>query len=142
MTNNLFGVQFGCLMNYAVTQRFGVFVIPKAGVFANQMNGLTQLYSGNGIFGTVNNGNGPQTLNISAHKCDVAFLGELDAGFNYAITPNIIAFMGYRVVGVANVALSDNQFLPYMADLGGFAQIKQNGGLILHGAFSGVAWAF
>lgn len=130
--NNLYGFQVGSLINYDITQRIGVFVIPKAGIYTNQMNGNTRLYSGDGVEG----------FNISAHKSDIAFLGELDSGFSYALTPNVRAYLGYRVIGVANLALADNQFLPYLADSAGFAQVKQNGGLILHGAMGGVAWAF
>ena len=69
-------------------------------------------------------------------------LGEIDLGFDYAVTQNIRAFLGYRVIGVAGLALSDNQFLPYLADNAGFAQVKQNGSLILHGVMMGVAWVY
>ena len=50
--------------------------------------------------------------------------------------------MGYRVLGVTNVALGDNQFLPFLADAGGFADVKDNGSLILHGATAGLQFTF
>ncbi len=73
--------------------------------------------------------------------------GELDSWLQLAMTPNVIAlYFAIVVVGIANLALADNQFLPFLADTAGFAQVKQNGGMILHGAFSGVAglrvWMF
>jgi hypothetical protein len=132
--NNLFGWQVGAIGNYMLTQRWGVFFIPKVGLYANQMNCQTLLYSGDGQQGV--------GFPVSAHKSDFAFLGELDAGLNYAFTPNIRAYFGYRVIGVANVALADNQFLPYLADTAGFGQVKQNGGLFLQGGFAGIAYAF
>lgn len=132
--NNLFGPQIGAVMNYQPWQRFGIFFIPKAGVFGNQMNCLMQLYTGDSV-------NNP-TYNILSHKTDVSFVGEIDTGFSYAFASNWRAFIGYRVVGIANVALADNQFLPFLADTQGFAQVKQNGGLILHGAFFGLGWVF
>ncbi len=131
-TNNLFGGQVGAFFNWNWTQRFGVFLLPKVGIFANQMNVRNQLYAGDGT----------QGFDIYAHKCDISMLGEIDFGFNYAVTQNMRAFIGYRVVGVAGLALSDNQFLPYLADNAGFAQVKQNGSLILHGVMMGVAWGF
>ena len=131
-TNNLYGGQVGGLFNYNVTQRFSMFIVPKAGIYANQMTGRTLLFTGDGQFG----------YDIPAHKNDVAFLGEIDTGFSYALTPSLRAFIGYRVVGVANVALADNQFLPFLADTQGFSELKQNGALILHGAFMGVGWFF
>ncbi len=138
VVNNLYGFQVGAIGNYMITQRLGVFVIPKAGIYANQMNGVTRLFSGNGINGQADGVFFP----IAAHKTDISFLGEIDTGFDWAFTQNLRAFIGYRVVGVANIALADNQFLPFLADTQGFAQMKQNGGLILHGAFAGVAYTF
>ena len=134
VVNNLFGAQIGAFLNYNVTDRFGIFFIPKFGIFGNQMNCQTLLYTGDAV-------NNP-TYNISAHKSDVSVLGELDSGLNYSVTPNIRAYIGYRVVAVSNVALADNQVLPFLADTAGFAQVKQNGDLILHGVMTGVAWAF
>ncbi len=131
-TNNLYGAQVGSLLNYMVTDRFGVFLVPKAGIYGNQMNCRSQLYTGDSQVG----------FDIPSHKADVAFLGEIDTGLSYAFTNNLRAFIGYRVVGVANVALADNQFLPFLADTSGFAQVKQSGSLILHGGFAGLGWTF
>jgi hypothetical protein len=139
--NNLFGVQIGALLNYAVCPRFGVFFIPKVGIFGNQMNSRTTLESGNGILGNISNP-GPQPFDIYGHKSDVSMMGELDFGLNYAITPNWWIFGGYRVLGVTNLALADNQFLPYLADAQGYREIKQSGSLILHGGLFGVAYLY
>jgi hypothetical protein len=131
-SNNLFGAQLGAYFNYMLTNRLGLFFIPKAGIYGNQMNCRAQLYAGDGT----------QGFDISSHKSDISFLGELDGGLNWAINNSWRAYLGYRVVGVAGVALGDNQFLPYLADNAGFAQVKQNGDLILHGAMAGVTWVF
>ncbi len=132
--NNLYGAQIGSVFNYALTDRFGLYFVPMAGIFGNQMNCRTLLYSGD-------QANNP-TYDITAHKNDVSFLGELDSGFNWAMTNNVRVYFGYRVVGIANLALADNQFLPFLADTAGFAQVKQNGGMILHGATAGFVWMF
>jgi len=134
VVNNLFGGQIGAFFNYNVTERFGLYFIPKVGLFGNQMNCQNLLYTGDAV-------NNP-TYDIHAYKSDVSFLSELDMGLSYAVTPNIRAFFGYRVVSISNVALADNQVLPFLADVDGFAQVKQNGALILHGVSTGVAWAF
>jgi hypothetical protein len=131
-TNNLYGGQLGALLNYNVTDRFGIFAIPKVGLYANQMNCRSMLFTGDGQLG----------FDIGSHKSDFACLAEIDSGFSYALTQNLRAIIGYRVVGVANVALADNQFLPSLADTNGFSQVKQNGSLILHGAFAGLGWVF
>jgi hypothetical protein len=131
-TNNLFGGQIGMIANVPLTQRLGFFIIPKGGIFCNSMTCNAHLFSGDGM----------QGFNINSTKSDVSFLGEIDTGMNWAITPNFRAYLGYRVIGIANLALADNQFLPFLADQQGFAQIKQNGDVILHGGFAGAAWTF
>jgi hypothetical protein len=132
--NNLYGGQVGALINWMWTDRLSAFLIPKFGIFGNQMNCQTLLYTGDAV-------NNP-TYNITAHKTDIALLAELDAGFSWLFANNWRGFIGYRLVGVNNIALADNQFLPFLADTAGFAQVKQDGSLILHGAFAGVGFAF
>lgn len=139
--NNLYGAQIGALLNYAVCPRMGVFFIPKVGIFGNQMNSRVQLQSGSGITGTINDP-GPQPFAIYGHKSDVSMLAELDTGLNFQILPGLWGFVGYRVLGINNVALADNQFLPYLADAQGYREIKQSGSLILHGGFAGLAFLY
>ncbi len=132
--NNLYGGQVGSLINWVWTDRLSVFLIPKVGLFGNQMNCQTLLYTGDAV-------NNP-TYNIAASKTDFALLAELDTGFSWQFANNWRGFLGYRFIGVNNIALADNQFLPVLADTAGFAQVKQDGSLILHGAFAGVGWSF
>jgi hypothetical protein len=132
--NNLYGGQVGALVNAMLTDDLSFFFIPKFGIFSNQMNCQTLLYTGDAV-------NNP-TYNIAGHKTDVALLAELDSGFSWTFRDGWRAFIGYRVVGVNNLALADNQFLPFLADTQGFSEVKQNGSLILHGAFAGLGWMF
>lgn len=125
--NNLFGGQIGTYANYWVTDRFGLFVGPKVGLFGNQMNDRTLLYRGDFV----------TTYDIAAYKSDFSLLGEIDTGFTYFFQRGLFAYMGYRVVGITNVALGDNQFLPFLSDAQGFSEVKQSGSLILHGVMMG-----
>lgn len=139
MVNNMYGVQVGSFCNYMIGQRFGWFLAPKVGIFANQMNGRTVVRDGNGNLLVDSFGN---TYDIEAHKNDFSMLGEIDTGLTYFWRPNVFTYVGYRVVGIANVALSDNQFLTYEADYQGFREIKENGSLILHGVMLGGGFFF
>jgi hypothetical protein len=130
--NNLYGAQIGTWANYWATDRFGLFIGPKLGLYGNQMNGRTLLYRGDGAI----------EYDIAAHKSDFSLLGELDVGFTYFLRRNLFTYLGYRVVGVTNVALSDNQFLPNLDDTTGFGQVKQSGSLILHGVMLGAGWMY
>jgi hypothetical protein len=124
--NNLYGAQVGGVFNYNFTPRVSAFLVPKAGIYGNQMTMNTQLYDGDGVSGG----------DFTQSKGDVAFLGQIDTGLTWAFHPNLRAYLGYRVVGLANVALGEPQFLPMVGD------IKQSGSLILHGANMGVAWMY
>jgi hypothetical protein len=139
MVNNLYGVQFGSFCNYMIGQRFGWFFAPKVGLFANQMNGRTLVRDGNGNLLVDDFGN---VYDIQAHKSDFSMLGEIDTGLTYFWRPNLFTYIGYRVVGISNIALSDNQFLIYEADYQGFREVKENGSLILHGVMLGGGFFF
>ncbi len=130
--NNMFGPQVGTYLNVQIIDGLGWFIGPKVGIFGNQMNTRTLLYRGDGVV----------AYDIPGHKIDFSMLAELDTGFDYFFRNGMFVYLGYRVVGVANVALSDNQFLPYLADTQGFHQVKQNGDLILHGVMMGGGWVF
>jgi hypothetical protein len=63
-------------------------------------------------------------------------LSEIETGLTYTFGPHWRTWVGYRVVGVSNLALADNQFAPDLGD------IKQAGSLILHGGFAGLIWTY
>ncbi|MGD9720457.1 MAG: BBP7 family outer membrane beta-barrel protein [Pirellulales bacterium] len=124
--NNLYGGQLGAVFNYLVGPKFSFYVTPKAGIYGNQMTVRNQLFAGDGGLG----------FNFNSYKSDVAFLGQLDTGFTYLFHPNVRAYLGYRVLGVSNLALGDYQFAPSVGE------IKQSGSLILHGANVGLVWTY
>ena len=70
MTNNLFGGQIGTLLNFAVTPQFGLFALPKGGVFGNQIN----------ITNTFTSARTIHAFNHHASQTVCSLLGELDTG--------------------------------------------------------------
>ncbi len=128
--NNLYGGQVGGILNYSLTPRCSLYITPKAGVYGNQMVVRRLIYRDDGI----------SNPTISAYKSDVSFLGQIDTGINYMIRPNVFAYIGYRIVGVSNVALGDNQFGPALGDDVSATEVKQSGSLILHGATFGLSF--
>jgi hypothetical protein len=124
--NNLFGGQLGAIFTSVLTNRLTAFAVPKFGIFGNQMNNQSLLYTGD-------TANTPESTKTS--KSDVSGLAELDFGLTWAFHPNWQLIGGYRVVSVTNLSLADNQF-------GAFGTLEQGGSLILHGAFFGLDWMF
>jgi hypothetical protein len=131
-TNNLFGPQIGLRADYALTERFGLYAAPVMGIFANQINTRSHLYTGNGLEGYDIHG---QTENFS-------FLAQLDVGVNYQFTDHWRAFLGYRLIAATGIAMSDNQIPHYLAATDELAQPDVNGDLILHGGVAGLEFRY
>lgn len=132
VNNNLFGVQFGARPEYFLTNCFSLFAAPKAGVFANNVS----------LHDTLNSPTCGLGFDINSRSTNVALLGQLDLGLNWYITPCWSVYAAYRAVGIAGVALADNQFPPFLADTPGIFDIKHNGNLILQGGIVGVQCSF
>ncbi len=130
--NNLIGPQIGVQMSHYFTPRLGLFLTPKFGIFGNGTQSQTTLYTGDGV----------TQFNLVANKNVFSTVGQLDLGMNYLVTPRFSVYGGYRLVAITSVLLSDNQFLPFLADTQGFLEPKSNGSLILNGAFGGIQYRF
>jgi hypothetical protein len=72
----------------------------------------------------------------------VAVLGQLDLGADWHLTNWFKIFGGYRVLGVAGVALPEDQIPMNMTMTSEIANVDASGELIVHGAFLGaeVSW--
>lgn len=130
--NNLIGPQVGVILNHYFTPRFGLYISPKFGVFGNRATSTTTLYTGDGY----------TTYDLSGTKNSFSALGQIDLGGNYMLNQRWSVYGGYRLVAITDLALSDNQFLPYLADTSGFQQVKTNGGLLLSGVYAGLIFRF
>jgi len=130
--NSLIGPQIGLKAEYMATNRLGIYAIPKFGIFGNSIDTNMQLYRGDGL----------SVYNIDGHKNDFSVLAQLDLGLNYMLTDRVRLYGGYRLVAISQLALSDNQFLPFLADVQGFSEVKSNGDLFLHGVMMGAEFRF
>ena len=132
--NNLVGFQIGTRVDYCVWRNFGIYAMPKIGIYGNGTNARNVLYTGDGF----------TQFDIAGSRTDFSTIAQLDLGGTYSFGQcnNWRAFAGYRMMGITNVALSDNQFLPFLADTAGFADVKSNGSLILHGGYTGLEYRF
>ena len=124
--NNLYGPQIGSVFNMNFTDRWSVYLVPKMGIYGNQMITRSSIYTGNGV----------SAYDQTARQSDFSTLGQIDAGMTYAFRPNLRWYLGYRVVGVSNVVLGEPQFTPSVGE------IKNSSSLILHGGNVGLAWMF
>jgi hypothetical protein len=141
--NNLLGVQVGVDAGYRLGCNWRLFVAPKLGIYNNHIKNRFDLYRGDGVYATPTAASGMVgAYPVSSSADQFAFLGQLDLGLDWRFAPCWTAFAGYRLIGVTNVGLADNQVPTYVVDIPEIAKIDTNGSLILHGAFAGVKFEF
>jgi hypothetical protein len=141
--NDMVGFQLGARGDYYLTPSLRLYAAPKFGIYGNHMRQHSRIYNANGT-AVVGPGNplAGQEFDIRSSKTVTSFLGELDAGLNYQITPHWSAALGYRVVVVSNVALATDQIPDNFGDLPGVADIDYNATLIVHGAYARVQFSW
>jgi hypothetical protein len=140
--NNLYGFQLGTDINYSLTNCFHLDFGSKFGIYGNHAtheqkicNGRTPSYV---LPGT------PEDFAVSSQEDDVAFLGELRAGFGYRIGCHFRFTGGYRAVAATGIATALGQ-LNHGRTLGNLAyvaNINNDNTLVLHGAYVGTEFAW
>ncbi|MBT4157927.1 MAG: hypothetical protein HOD99_03755 [Planctomycetaceae bacterium] len=123
--NNLFGGQFGGRFDWEIAPRMRFVVVPKF------------LLAGNASSNRATQTNGA-TTNVRSTVDVFSWLGSVDTSVAWDLTDRWSLWLGYRVVGVGNIAQADGQWpsgLPATsASLGGIATGSES---IIHGAFAG-----
>ena len=130
--NNLIGFQIGLRGDYFITDNFGLFALPKLGLYANEINSRARLYSGDGV----------EAFDIRSNENDFTMLASIDLGIEYQISSGWKAYAAYRAVAVSGIALSDDQFPAFIAAADELADIDTNGDLLLHGAVLGLEYRY
>ncbi|HUY91101.1 MAG TPA: BBP7 family outer membrane beta-barrel protein [Pirellulales bacterium] len=140
VTNNLMGFQMGGRVDYFVLPRVRLYAQPMFGIFGNHATIYSNVYSGNGLQGNVENVyNTSQTspFLVQSSKNSAALMGQIDLGAGYQITPRFALFAAYRVMAFSRVALADNQIPAFLVDRAAIQDIQMNGNLVLHGIMMG-----
>ena len=75
-------------------------------------------------------------------KNDLSMLGELELGTSYRLSCNCRISAGYRLMGIAGVALAADQYPNDFTDDNDIHRINSNGDLILGGGYAGLEYCF
>ena len=123
--NNLFGGQFGGRFDWEIAPRMRFVVVPKFLLAGNaSSNRATE--------------SGTTTADVRSPVDVFSWLGSVDTSVAWDVTDRWRLWLGYRGVGVGNIAQADGQWpstLPASAaSLGGIATGSES---IIHGAFAG-----
>jgi hypothetical protein len=141
VTNDLVGFQGGARLDYCLGHRMNAYIGSKAGIYGNNIQldqrlGTTD--SAGYLTATPYPAFAGQSIDIHANDTVLAFLGELDFGLGYRITPCWSINGGYRIIGASGVATSVGQIPADLAHLRDASEICGNEALILHGGYAGV----
>ena len=145
ITNDLVGLQAGFNASYRFADCWKVFVTPEFGIYNNHMTLDYNLYAVS-AHGTQYQGSSQTYANpnypVHATTDGFAFLTQVDLGLDWQITRHVSTQLGYRVVAVTGMGLSDSQIPFYGNDTQAIADIKHNDSLVLHGAFGGLTFTW
>ena len=111
----------------------------KGGVYNNRINARQTIIDDAGAYAQVGSGAyAGSNYDFQDQKDDLAFLGELDLGLIFQHSQRTRVKFGYRIVGVAGVALADGQ-IPYdFTDGDEILRAHSDGSLILSGGYAGI----
>ena len=137
--NLLTGFQVGCRNEVCVGKRLRFTGGANVGVFNNRVNTRQRIFDETGAEASIDQG---RSFNFEDEKDDVAFLGEFNAGFIYPISHRFRLNAGYKVVGVAGVALAADQIPREFTDVRALETANSNGSLLLHGFTYGAEFSF
>jgi hypothetical protein len=126
-SNNLYGFQLGANWTAMLTDRFGIDIGGKAGIFGARtaFDANTSL-PGLGAFST------------SDSTTRASFVGELGVVGTYNLTSYMKLRAGYQVMWVEGVALAPDQFNG--ATFTGTSGVSNRAGVFLHGAVVGLEY--
>ncbi len=140
--NRLAGFQVGGRTDYFFTESLSVFATGKTGIFGNSMSMHQSIYGPTGYAFVTNpvSSNLGKPYDIYGSKTNVSFVADFSVGGSYYITKCLSVYAGYQVVAVTGVAEANDQIPTAFYQLQDNSHIRDDGTLILHGAFAGVGY--
>lgn len=139
--NTLLGFQLGGRREYCVTDKFNFVLAGKLGFYNNGITHRQTIRDSNDVYG-YRTASGVDDYNGEYTKNDLSMLGELELGTNYRLSSNCRISAGYRLVGIAGVALAADQYPTDFTDDAAIFRTRSNGDLILGGGYAGLEYCF
>jgi len=132
--NNIFGAQVGAKFDWLFLPRLRFNVVPKFMIGGNSVTNTTALDTAAGNPALFTSG-----APVSVHQTLGVFswLGSVDTGLAWDVTDHWTLSIGYRVVGVGNVAQADYQWPTLLATPDTLPGLGATSSTIIHGGFAG-----
>ncbi len=132
--NNLYGGQVGGKFDWRFAPRLRFSTVPKIMVAGNAITNTEKLTN---TSGTAAKFAGGSPVNVHSTLGVVSWLGSVDTSVAWDVTDRWSLSMGYRVVGVGNIAQADGQWPALITNASSLSGINAGSSTIIHGGFAG-----
>jgi hypothetical protein len=133
--NNLYGAQVGAKFDWHLLSRLRFSAVPKFLIAGNAITNTSTLSTGGGTFATFNGSGAP--VSVYSNMGVFSWLGSVDTGLAWDVTDHWSLSLGYRVVGVGNIAQADGQWPANITTAADLSGITAGSSTIIHGGFAG-----
>ena len=137
--NDIFGAQIGGKADWHLLPKLRLSVVKKFMFGGNAITDTSTMATGNGVVGTF-----PGGAPAQAHGTASAFsyLGQLDGSLVWDVSRTWSLSLGYRLVGLANIAQADPSWPQSVTSSASLLHLNTNGSTFVHGAFAGFQGRF
>ena len=132
--NNLYGAQVGAKFDWRLLPQVRFTAVPKFLIAGNSITNTTSLATSSGTQATFASG---APVNVHSTLGVFSWLGSVDTGVAWDVTDRWSLSLGYRVVGVGNIAQADGQWPPVITGPASVTGIDAGSSTIIHGGFAG-----
>ena len=132
--NNIYGGQVGAKFDWRFLPSLRFNVVPKFMIGGNAITNTSSLAGANGTQATFAGGVPAQAY---SELGVFSWLGSVDTGVAWDVTENWSLWLGYRVVGVGNIAQADGQWPSTITSPESLSGIAAGTEMIIHGGFAG-----
>lgn len=133
--NNIYGAQIGGKADWHLLPKLRLSLVKKFMIGGNSITDTSSMATGNGVVATFAGGAPVQVYSTAS---TFSYLGSLDAGLAWDVTRHWSLSLGYRVVGVGNIAQSDPAWPTSVTSPSSLSHINTAGSTFVHGGFAGL----
>ncbi len=133
--NNIYGGQVGAKFDWRILPMVRLNIVPKFMIGGNSITNTSSLVRTNGTYGTFTADGSPSQVHSALGV--FSWLGSVDTAVAWDLTEHWSLLVGYRVVGVGNIAQADDQWPTDISSPASLSGIAAGSSTIVHGGFAG-----
>jgi hypothetical protein len=133
--NNIYGAQVGAKFDWRFLPALRLNIVPKFMIGGNAITNTSGLMQPDGAYGTFTADGSPAKVHSTLGV--FSWLGSVDTGLAWDVTDHWTLSLGYRVVGVGNIAQADGQWPTSITSPESLSGVAAGSSTIVHGGFAG-----